>query len=226
MYSPHRRVRAPGAPAPAPAGGNPSYAWQHGLYWLASNLSTESPLLPVVDDLQWCDAPSARALAFIARRLEGQPLGLILATRPLDPALTPDAATLGADPGGCGLGTRRHGFVRFSTKIVPAMASWARVVPHVTVGEQSGTRLSNSPAVCAELRPGPGPAQHPKADSLRPIRDVEHARHAQHPESAPAHAILDAGHAWRRRARGAALSEERQQRRGQGMGGREGVYGS
>jgi predicted ATPase len=38
----------------------------------------------VVDDLQWCDAPSARALAFIARRLEGQPLALILATRPLD----------------------------------------------------------------------------------------------------------------------------------------------
>ena len=52
----------------------------------------------VVDDLQWCDAPSARALAFIARRLEGQPLALILATRPLDPALTPEAATLVADP--------------------------------------------------------------------------------------------------------------------------------
>ena len=52
----------------------------------------------VVDDLQWCDAPSARALAFIARRLEGQPLGLIVGTRPLDPALTPDAATLVGDP--------------------------------------------------------------------------------------------------------------------------------
>ena len=52
----------------------------------------------MVDDLQWCDAPSASALAFIARRLEGQPLGLILATRPLDPALTPEAATLVGDP--------------------------------------------------------------------------------------------------------------------------------
>ena len=80
------------------AAGDSGYAWQHGLYWLASNLSADSPLVLVVDDLQWCDAPSARALAFIARRLEGQPLGLILATRPLDPALTPEAATLVGDP--------------------------------------------------------------------------------------------------------------------------------
>jgi DNA-binding CsgD family transcriptional regulator len=85
-------------PATDPSAGDPGYAWQHGLYWLASNLSADSPLVLVVDDLQWCDAPSARALAFIARRLEGQPLALILATRPLDPRLTPEAATLVADP--------------------------------------------------------------------------------------------------------------------------------
>jgi DNA-binding CsgD family transcriptional regulator len=89
---------APGAPPPGPAAGDPGYAWQHGLYWLASNLAADSPLVLVVDDLQWCDAPSARALAFIARRLEGQPLALIVATRPLDPALTPEAAALVADP--------------------------------------------------------------------------------------------------------------------------------
>ena len=62
-----------------------------------SNVSADSPLVLLVDDLQWCDAPSARALAFIARRLEGQTLGLILATRPLDPRLTPEAATAVAD---------------------------------------------------------------------------------------------------------------------------------
>jgi DNA-binding CsgD family transcriptional regulator len=91
-------VTASWAPAPGPSAGDPGYAWQHGLYWLASNVSADSPLALVVDDLQWCDAPSARALAFIARRLEGQPLALILATRPLDPALTPEAATLVGDP--------------------------------------------------------------------------------------------------------------------------------
>src|SRR5690348_4108780 len=78
--------------------GDESYAWQHGLYWLAANLSADSPLVLVVDDLQWCDAQSARTLAFIARRLEGLPLALLLATRPLDPATAPEAATLIAGP--------------------------------------------------------------------------------------------------------------------------------
>jgi tetratricopeptide (TPR) repeat protein len=92
---------SPTVPSKTPADrsiGDDSYAWQHGLYWLASNLSVDSPLVLVVDDLQWCDGPSVRALAFIARRLDGQPLALMLATRPLDPTLTPEAATLVAGP--------------------------------------------------------------------------------------------------------------------------------
>lgn len=88
----------PPAPTPGPASEDPSYAWQHGLYWLASNLSADSPLVLAVDDVQWCDAPSTRALAFIARRLSGQPLALLLATRPLDPVTAPVAATLTGDP--------------------------------------------------------------------------------------------------------------------------------
>jgi DNA-binding CsgD family transcriptional regulator/tetratricopeptide (TPR) repeat protein len=81
-----------------PSTGDPGYATHHGLYWLASNIAVDAPLALIVDDLQWCDAPSAGALAFVARRLEGQPLALIIATRPLDPAVTPEAATLVADP--------------------------------------------------------------------------------------------------------------------------------
>jgi hypothetical protein len=93
-----RPATLPMAPSPGPLASDPGYAWQHGLYWLASNLSADSPLLLAIDDLQWCDRPSASALAFLARRLEGQPLGLILATRPLDPAQAPEPATLVADP--------------------------------------------------------------------------------------------------------------------------------
>jgi tetratricopeptide (TPR) repeat protein len=86
------------ARSPGPSVGDSGYAWQHGLYWLASNVAADSPLVLVVDDLQWCDAPSARALAFIARRLEGQPVALMLGTRPLDPVVTPEASTLLAEP--------------------------------------------------------------------------------------------------------------------------------
>src|SRR5262249_5946296 len=75
-----------------------SYAWQHGLYWLASNLASDSPLGLLGDHPQWCHAQSVRALVFIARRLAGLALLLMVATRPLDPALTPEAATLLAGP--------------------------------------------------------------------------------------------------------------------------------
>jgi DNA-binding CsgD family transcriptional regulator len=93
-------VEAPttAADAAGSAAGDPGYAWQHGLYWLASNLAADAPLALVVDDLQWSDARSAGALAFIARRLEGQPLALVVATRPLEPTLTPEAAALVGDP--------------------------------------------------------------------------------------------------------------------------------
>src|SRR3954453_15479297 len=86
--------RAPPGEPPDP---DTTYARQHGLYWLASNIAADTPLAIVVDDLQWCDPGSAGALAFIAHRLDEQALTMILATRPLDPALMPEAATLVGD---------------------------------------------------------------------------------------------------------------------------------
>ena len=53
------------------ATGVASFAALHGLFWLASNLAAEQPLLLAVDDLHWCDRPSLRFLAYLARRLEG-----------------------------------------------------------------------------------------------------------------------------------------------------------
>jgi DNA-binding CsgD family transcriptional regulator len=76
----------PGEPRASSPAGHPGYSWHHGLYWLTSNVSSDSPVLLMVDDLQWCDAPSARALAFIARRLDGLPVAVIAASRPLDPS--------------------------------------------------------------------------------------------------------------------------------------------
>jgi DNA-binding CsgD family transcriptional regulator len=52
---------------------------------LLSDLTTEAPALIAVDDVQWLDRPSARALEFAARRLEACPV-VVLATLRADEA--------------------------------------------------------------------------------------------------------------------------------------------
>jgi DNA-binding CsgD family transcriptional regulator len=72
------------APA-ADAGVEPSFSSLHGLYWLTVNLADPQPLLMVVDDAHWADVASLRWLVYLARRLVGVSLALVLATRPAEP---------------------------------------------------------------------------------------------------------------------------------------------
>ena len=58
------------------------FAVVHALYWTCVNLAARQPLLLVVDDLHWADAPSLRFLAYLARRVEGLPLLILTAARP------------------------------------------------------------------------------------------------------------------------------------------------
>jgi DNA-binding CsgD family transcriptional regulator len=61
----------------------------HGLHWLAANLAAAEPLALVVDDLHWADEPSLRFLAYLARRLDGLAILLVVAARPPEPG-TPE----------------------------------------------------------------------------------------------------------------------------------------
>lgn len=58
-----------------------SFAVLHGLYWLTANMAASTPLALVVDDAHWADTPSLRFLGYLARRLEGLAVFLLLAAR-------------------------------------------------------------------------------------------------------------------------------------------------
>ena len=55
-----------------------SFATLHGLYWLTADIVHRGPALIAVDDVQWSDQPSLRFLGFLALRLEGLPVVLIV----------------------------------------------------------------------------------------------------------------------------------------------------
>jgi len=63
-------------------GGEDAAVIVHGLYWVLASLAERDPVVVCVDDAHWCDSPSARFVAYLARRLEGLPVALLLATRP------------------------------------------------------------------------------------------------------------------------------------------------
>ena len=52
-----------------------------GILSLLSEVAEERPLLCVVDDAQWLDQASALALAFVARRLLAEPVGIVFTAR-------------------------------------------------------------------------------------------------------------------------------------------------
>ena len=70
----------PGATADPP--GDRLFGGLHALFWLVTRLSESSPLLISVDDAHLADAPSAQLLAFLARRVAGLPVLLLVASRP------------------------------------------------------------------------------------------------------------------------------------------------
>ena len=68
----------------APSGADPMGVI-HGLYWLAVNLADRAPLLLVIDDAHWADAQSLRWLVYVAARIAGAPLVVLVAARPAEP---------------------------------------------------------------------------------------------------------------------------------------------
>jgi DNA-binding SARP family transcriptional activator len=53
----------------------------HALYLLTLQVCARGPVLVLVDDLQWWDRASVRFLAYLTRRLDGRPVGIVGAVR-------------------------------------------------------------------------------------------------------------------------------------------------
>ena len=64
--------------------GDVSFGMVHGLYWLTVNMAEQQPVLVAVDDAHWADGASLRWLAYLAARLDGLRVALLLALRPAE----------------------------------------------------------------------------------------------------------------------------------------------
>ncbi|MGW4470002.1 BTAD domain-containing putative transcriptional regulator [Nonomuraea sp. NPDC004354] len=62
----------------------------HGLYWVTVRLARRTPLLIVLDDVQWCDPESLRWFAYTLRRLHGVPVALVVSRAAGVPSDWPD----------------------------------------------------------------------------------------------------------------------------------------
>ena len=80
-------------------GGDVSFGILHGLYWLTANVAQRQPTLIAIDDLHWTDGPSLRWLMYLAHRLEGLPLAVVVGLRPPEQSQQTELLTeLVADP--------------------------------------------------------------------------------------------------------------------------------
>jgi len=117
-----------------------SFAALHGLYWLTANAAAEGPLLLSVDDLHWCDRPSLRFLAYLARRLEDMPVVVGTTLRSTDPGTDPALiAEIGNEP---------------ATRSVcpdPLSADAVAAMVHARLGEDADPRFC---AACARVTGG------------------------------------------------------------------------
>lgn len=101
-----------------------------GLLELLAHAARTDPLVVLVDDIQWLDAATVEALAFAARRIDRDPVRLVLASRDPAPSAVADLPLLPL----AGLGTRAIGALLARVSGCPVDNDLAEAVQRDTGG--------------------------------------------------------------------------------------------
>ena len=134
---PESRARLLGLVAPPVAGAaDPSFAALHGLYWLTANIAENAPLCLFVDDCHWADEASLHFVSYLAGRLEGLAVLVVLTIRPDDAggnaldrlAGLPDATSLAPRP------LTREGTAKLLRRSIEAADAFCDASHHATGG--------------------------------------------------------------------------------------------
>ncbi len=157
---------------------------------LLSDLSEDGPLLVLADDVQWLDRGSLGTLAFVARRLEAEPVVLLLAARGTVPpaGFEHDLPELTLEP----LSTPGRGPA--ARRAAPAAAGRAR--------EQVLTQAAGNPMALIELSrviaADPAAGRRWAAEPLPPTERLAAIIAARYARPAPASASRAAARRGRR----------------------------
>ncbi len=128
-----------------------------GVFALLAELAAEQPLLIVADDAHWLDEESALALGFVARRVAGEALGVLLAARTTEPFDLPGVPVL--DLGGLDEAAGIYLVARSVAAVEPAVA---RALVQQTGGNPLAL-LELPHALDADQRAGRRPLDDPLA---------------------------------------------------------------
>ncbi|MCW2952743.1 MAG: transcriptional regulator, LuxR family, partial [Conexibacter sp.] len=172
-----------------PPTGDPSavFAALHGLYWLTANLAAARPLALLVDDAHWADSASMRFLAYLARRVEGLPVLVVVATRPRPEGDAVHAA-LAADAVPTLLTPRplsREAVAEIVRALTPAADDEVCAACHAATGGNAFYARELARAI-AERGLAPGAAERLRASSPERVTRVVGARLARLPADARA----------------------------------------
>jgi DNA-binding CsgD family transcriptional regulator len=144
---------------PSAAGNERLFTVVHGLYWLVVNASGAAPVLVVVDDLHWADPGSLRFLLYLAGRLAGLPVALVLSWRPAEPGA-------GAD--------RLARLEQIAGESVASLAPLSRKAVRALLTGEFGTEPAERFAAASQAATGGNPfllrelAQSLRADGIAP----------------------------------------------------------